>query len=278
LAPGEDIVNKLTKQKLHTALDLMNYKFQFQFSANRLTTLVLGLLVCANSAFAARVVAATPVTPATPVTQNGVVTVGIPSGLPGYRILPGGEMDVLDARKKEVTSCIEGRMHTKFKWVDFPTKRLLQKLANAEVDVVYPMGFTAERASQFLQSTWAWQNPDVFVSLKPVDTSDLSLTLGSKLGSPQETDYVPDGYASVQSVYEYGDLPRMLSSKTVEAVIVPKSVFLAMSSTWPEGVLTSPGKPRGVGFYLNKRDPKGLLNALNESIGKCRHQGTPSQN
>jgi ABC-type amino acid transport substrate-binding protein len=151
-------------------------------------------------------------------------------------------------------------------------------LTHAEVDVIYPMGFNAERASQFLQSAWTWQNPDVFVSLKPIDTSDLALAIGSKLGSPQDNDYVPDGYSSVQSTYEYSDLPRLLSSKAVDAVIVPKSVYLAMAATWPNGVQTSPGKPRGIGFYLNKRDPKGLLKVLNESIGKCRIQATPQKN
>lgn len=207
-----------------------------------------------------------------------IVTVGIPTGLPGYRLLPGGEMEILDARKKEATGCIEERIHAKFKWVDFPTKRLLQKLANAEVDLIYPMGFNALRASQYLQSAWTWQNPDVFVSLKSVDPSDLALAVGAKLGSPQETDYLADGYSSVQTAYEYGDLPRMLNSRTVDAVVVPKSVYLEMAPTWPAGVQTSPGKARGIGFYLNKKDPKGLLKLLNDSIVKCRIQAPPAHN
>lgn len=187
-------------------------------------------------------------------------------------------MEILDARKKEITSCIEERLHYKFKWVDYPTKRLLQKLENAEVDFVYPMGFNAVRAAQFLQSAWTWQNPDVFVSLKPIDPSDLELTLGSKLGSPQEADYLADGYSGVRSAYEYSDLPRMLSLKTVDAVVVPKSVYVEMVSAWPAGVQTSPGKPRGIGFYLNKKDPKGLFQLLNEGIAKCRIQATAQNN
>lgn len=185
---------------------------------------------------------------------------------------------MLDARKKEITNCIEERLHSKFRWVDFPTKRLLLKLSRAEIDVIYPMGFSADRAAQFLQSAWTWQNPDVFVSLKPIDPSDLALAIVSKLGSPQETDYVLDGYSSVQTTYEYEDMPRMLSSKVVDAVIVPKSVYLAMGSKWPNGVQTSPGRPRGIGFYLNKKDQKGLLKVLNESIGKCRMQASSQQN
>jgi len=202
--------------------------------------------------------------------DKGRLVVGIPAGLPGYELLAGGELRISDAFKQQFTECVAKELRVAFEWQALPTKRVIQTLIANEVDLIYPMGFTEERASQMAQSAPAWQNPDVWVSLDAIDTTDKSLRVAARMGSPQHTDYVADGYANLVPVYAYEDLSKMLGRKTVDAAIVPRSVYLEQRKIWPEGARTTPGKPRSSGFYLNLGDPKRLLTRVNSSIGRCQ--------
>jgi ABC-type amino acid transport substrate-binding protein len=94
--------------------------------------------------------------------------------------------------------------------------------------------------------------------------------LGVKHGSPQHTDNLKLGYADVQAVYEYKDLPRLLATNAVDAVVVPKSVYSELVPQLPPKVVVAVSKPRAIGFYLAKNATGTLLNALNENIVKCR--------
>jgi ABC-type amino acid transport substrate-binding protein len=195
--------------------------------------------------------------------------VGIPSGLPGYEIANNNKLNINDPFKRNVTDCIETRLKSTFVWMAYPTKRVIQMLQMGDIDMVFPMGFTEERASALLQSNLTWQNPDVFVSLRPIEHGDKGLRLAARLGSPQHTDYISDGYASVVGAYSYEDLPKMLAKGTVDAVVVPRSVYAEQRDTWPAKTLTLAGRQRSSGFYLQKNDPKKLLKHLNESITYC---------
>jgi ABC-type amino acid transport substrate-binding protein len=61
----------------------------------------------------------------------------------------------------------------------------------------------------------------------------------------------------------------MLAKGTVDAVIVPRSVYAKQRGIWPAKTLTLAGRQRSSGFYLQKNDPKNLLKHLNESIAYC---------
>lgn len=197
------------------------------------------------------------------------VTVGIPEGLPGYMALPDGGMRMADAYKQAITTCVERRLNVQFKWQTMPTNRVLRLLANAELDLIYPMGFTEERAAALLESRATWENPDVWLSWGPVSQSNKEVHIASRMGSPQHAEYASQGYTHLTPTYSYDDLPRLLGKHAVDVVIVPRSVYLEKKSSWPEGIQVMTGKARNSGFYLNKADPKGLLGALNTSIDRC---------
>ncbi len=195
--------------------------------------------------------------------------VGVPSGLPGYEALEGNKLRINDHYKRGVTECIANRLGVTFVWMAYPTRRIIQMLQANEIDMVYPMGFTEERAATMLQSSLTWQNPDVVVSSRPVDLSDKKTRLAARLGSPQHTDYAADGYFNMTAAYAYEDLGKLLARGAVDAVIVPRSVYSEQKAMWPPRIVMAPGKPRSSGFYLNKDDPKGLHKHLNESIARC---------
>lgn len=202
--------------------------------------------------------------------SNTQILVGIPSGLPGYEALDGNKLRINDPYKRGVTDCIANRLGATFIWMAYPTRRIMQMLQVNEVDMAYPMGFTAERAAAMLQSNLTWQNPDVLVSSQAIDWGDKNLRLAARLGSPQHTDYVADGYLNMTPAYAYEDLGKLLARGTVDAVIVPRSVFDEQKANWPPKIVVAAGKPRSSGFYLNKNDPKGLLKPLNDSIARCK--------
>ena len=196
--------------------------------------------------------------------------VGIPSGLPGYEAMDGNQLKISDPYKRGMTECISARLNATFVWIANPTKRIIQSLHANELDLIYPMGFTEERADALLQSEATWQNPDALVSLHLIDMGNKSIHLAARLGSPQQTDYVSDGYQNMTAAYAYEDLARLLARRAVDAVIVPRSVYNEQRTLWPAGAVLTLAKPRRSGFYLNRSDPKRLLKPLNDSIAQCR--------
>lgn len=198
------------------------------------------------------------------------LVVGTPAGLPGYDLMPSGELNMSDPFKQRFTDCVSKGLNAKFEWKALPTKRGIQMLIANELDLIYPMGFTDERASQMLQSRPAWKNPDYLVSLRPVNMADKQLRIAARLGAPQQTDYASDGYENITAVYAYEDLARLLVRDSVDVVIVPKSVYLEQKSSWPAGVIAVTGKDRNSGFYVSKSDPRMLIARLNVKIEQCQ--------
>lgn len=198
------------------------------------------------------------------------LVVGIPDGMPGYERLPNGGLAMSDPFKQRLTDCVAKELNVRFEWKASPTKRVMQWLMSNEVDLIYPMGLTKERAAQMLQSKPVWENPDFVVSLRPVDLANKQLRLAARLGSPQQTDYASDGYVQLTGAYTYEELPRLLALQAADAVIVPKSVYLEMKEQWPAGVRAMAGRKRSTGFYVNASDPKRLLARLNAAIGRCK--------
>lgn len=196
--------------------------------------------------------------------------IGFPEGLPGYELSSSGDFVVKTPYKKALTQCVLENLQRPVVWSTYPTNRILSMLQNNDLDLIYPMGFTDERASKMLQSEHVWENWDYFLSLKPVDPTDKSLRIGARHGSPQHTDYQVKGYERITPSYSYEDLIHALNRGLVDVVIVPQSVFEQQRADWPANVRSAKGQQRNTGFYLNQADPQRLLAPLNRAIQRCR--------
>lgn len=198
--------------------------------------------------------------------------VGVPEGMPGYS-LRDGQLQIESESKRRLTFCVEKALGVRFQWQALPARRVVQGLVDGQLDLGYPMGFNDERSARMQPSEPAWENPDVWVSLKPIDPKDKRLRLAARLGSPQDDDHRKSGYARMTGVYTYEEMARMLKQDMVDAVILPKSLHEDMQALWPPGYRTTVGQARNSGFYLPKADPRQLLAPLNRAIGRCRATG-----
>lgn len=196
--------------------------------------------------------------------------IGFPEGLPGYELMPSGEMQFAVPSKKKITECIEKGLNARFIWEAYPTKRVMQMLIENKVDLAFPMGFTEERAAKMLQTPFAWENADYFLSMRPVDIHDKNLRIAARLGSPQHTDYAAEGYTRVTATYTYEELIRALTTNMTDVVIIPQSVYEDQKNDWPAATIITVGRARNTGAYLNKDDPAGLRESLNKNIVQCR--------
>lgn len=199
-----------------------------------------------------------------------VLRAGIPEGLPGYALSAQGELLIESPAKRRTFECIQQGLNVRWEWQALPTRRLLQMVADGRLDLAFPMGFTPERASRLRQSAVAWDNPDVWLSLRPIDPQDRRLRIGARLGSPQEVDHQSEGYARVVGTASYGELARMLQLGMIDAVVVPRSFYVEQGALWPQGVVATPGRARSSGFYLAPLDPKRLAGPLDRAIEACR--------
>lgn len=211
-----------------------------------------------------------PVGAAPGVAPERLLQAGTPEGLPGYSLQPDGRLLIESDAKRRIFQCVETQLGARFIWHSLPTKRLLQWLMEGRLDIAFPMGFTAERASMLRQSAPAWENPDVWLSLRPLRADDKQLRLAARLGSPQQAELAAEGYARMVGYYSYEELARALAQNRTDAVVVPQSVYQDQLGLWPSGLLVTPGRARSSGFYLPPSDPKGLAAALDRAIERCR--------
>lgn len=206
--------------------------------------------------------------PLTAATAPLQLRIGTPEGLPGYSLV-GGQLQIEAVPKRRLFQCVEKTLEAQISWEAYPTRRLVQMVVEGKLDMAFPMGFTEERAAQMLESQPAWDNPDLWLSLRPVSAQDKSLRLAARLGSPQQLDHAA-GYARMVSTYTYEELGRTLSMGMADVAIVPQSVYEETKAIWPPGTLATPGRPRSSGFYLNLADPRKLAPPLNQAIERCR--------
>ena len=204
----------------------------------------------------------------TPLNDGIKLKVGVPSDLPGYEVMADGTLKISSPLRQGITDCVEKAMSAKITWIGAPTLRILSQLSSAELDMVYPLGFTGERGARLLPSKPTWESSDVLVSLQPISLKSRNLSFTARLGSPQHTEYLGDFSTFIPS-YSYGNLPKLLERKVVDVAILNRNTYQDMKSLWPQGHITTAGKSRYTGFYLNKADPRHLLEALNAGIAKC---------
>jgi hypothetical protein len=200
---------------------------------------------------------------------QSLLRVGTPTGLPGFALMPDGRLRSTDPYRQRLTDCIERKMNVKFEWVALPTKRALGMLVSNELDLTYPMGFSKERSATLLASLATWENPDYLVSMHPIDMNNKAIRAAARIGSPQHTDYIDDGFVNFTPTYTYEELGKLLARDAIDVAIVNKSIYFDMKNDWTVGHLATEGRLRSSGFYLNKDDPKHLRKILNASITKC---------
>jgi ABC-type amino acid transport substrate-binding protein len=207
--------------------------------------------------------------------EGATLRVGMPDGLLGFDVPAGGAIVIDDPMKRRVLACIERKLNVPWVWHVWPTRRVLQGLRTGALDVAFPMGFTPERERDWQPSLPLWDNPDVWLSLKPINVHDRRLRLAARLGSPQHVEYAADGYRHVAGYPTYTELAKTIALGVADAAVVPRSLYDQHRGLWPEGTLATPGRARSSGFYVARGDPRGLLPSLNRAIEACREPTRP---
>jgi len=194
---------------------------------------------------------------------------GLPEGLPGYMVGRDGHIRISDPVKQSQLRCIEKRANIQLDWKVFPAPRLINMLVSNSLDIAFPMGFSDERSEKMMHSIPTWQNPDYLISMNGANMEDKNIHIAARTGSPQHTDYAAHGYTKITPSYTYNELPKVLAVGMADVIIVPKSVYLEFKDQWPPAFTAVQGKDRASGFYINKNDPRNIINTLNAAIGKC---------
>lgn len=207
----------------------------------------------------------------TPLPANAQILRGsIPDTLPGA-IVSSGEL-VLPGASGLVLPCITKALGIRIHWSSVPTVRGLKMLQDGELDLMYPMGFNAERDGVLQPSEPIFRSRDVWVyrGLRPRIEDKENVTVAAKSGSPQSDHLVREGYRHITFVTSYESLARMLESGRVQLIAAPGEGWdrLAPTLTWSaqsETYLT-----RDVGFYVSKTADPQWLKRLNHAILSCK--------
>jgi len=204
-----------------------------------------------------------------------VLSVGLPEGLPGYDLLGNGEIKIHDEAKRRMTECIQHQLHVRFKWSAYPTKRAIEMLKDGKLDLLYPMGFSADRHATMAHSQATWDNSDILVSTHPIDVSDPQLHLAARLGSPQQVDESASRPGRMSASYRYADLVKLLNTGMVDAVVIPRSIYEEMKNQWPAHAIVSKGRDRRTGFYVSPALAGNWLRTLDAGISTCENGHGP---
>jgi hypothetical protein len=159
--------------------------------------------------------------------------------------------------KRRLFQCVEKALDARFVWEALPTRRVVQGVVDGQLDLAFPMGFNEERAARMLQSLPTWDNPDLWLSLRPVSprTPPCAWRPGSARRSSADH---ASGFARMVGAYTYEELAKTLAMGMVDAVIVPQSVYEEMKALWPPGVVVHPGALAQLGLLPECRRPPAL--------------------
>lgn len=199
-----------------------------------------------------------------------VLRAGVPETLPGAE-LENGNLK-LPGASGSVLPCIAKAFGVPLRWGSYPTLRLFKMIEHGELDLLYPMGFNAERDLSFQRSEIVLQSRDVWVfkDVRPRLEDKAQLLVAAKLGSPQADYLAGQGYQHVSLVPSYESLPRMLEAGRVQAIAVPGEGWdrVAQTLTWKASTETY--LTREVGFYFSKAADPNWVARLNQAIKSCR--------
>ena len=199
-----------------------------------------------------------------------VVRAGIPEGLPGFYVTPDARLLVSDLIQKRVTACVESKLNRRIVWSAVPTARLLSLVVANELDLAYPMQFRSERTAVMQPSEYTWRAEIYQLAHKKVDMTDKAIRVGVRLNSPEYADMKEAGYTNIATPSDYASLNRMLNADLIDLALVPNTAYQELSGGWSKNLTVTVRNGRGAGFYLNKSDPKNLLDVVNKAVTGCR--------
>lgn len=203
---------------------------------------------------------------------------GIVQSFPGIAVVDGSIQPEADYGHAEIISCIETGLNARIQWQSLPTDRLLKLTRENQLDLIYPMGYTAERDSYLQASVWLTKDDDYFVyKANKLQTPSLleeqikGRTIGVKRGSPQ-LDYLQNnGYKHVHQVYDYQQLLPLLKMERVEILAVPQTLAEQLQADAKKDNLQLYNYfTRDAGFYLAPEFASAKLSKINDAVIQCR--------
>lgn len=195
---------------------------------------------------------------------------GVPEKLPGITFENGTLAD--NSRDGRILKCVTQATDLNLVWVNYPTARLLKMAAAGDLDMVYPMGFNAERDQSLLRSAYTLKARDfwVFQGSRPNLEDKNTILVAAKLASPQQDFLQQNQYKNISLPNSYESLFKMVETGRIAAIAVPEPVFMDMKPrlTWVPMVETY--VERDVGFYFSKTLTPEVVERLNRAIPGCR--------
>ncbi len=196
---------------------------------------------------------------------------GIPATLPNLHVneqhqVVGSLIDV------QFLQCFYQALKQSVSWESYPTARLIQRIKNNKLDIIFPMGFTPERQAQLIQSVAVQGISDYWVyTHDQPNLGDKSLTVGVKLGSPQASYVQSQDYEDVVFHNNYAGLLSMLLAGRVQMIALPDIVYNALVSRYLDNPFNfSAYIKRGYGFYMKPSTDPAQVERINQAAIACR--------
>ncbi len=198
------------------------------------------------------------------------LTGGFPETLSGLGVTGEGRL-VGDSRFIEFLSCFLDKSALNISWQAYPTSRVMRLVERGDMDISYPMGFDAERAAVSIQSLRVGVAHIylVYVGAPPV-LDDKLLTVGTKRGTAQASDFAARGFKSIHQNNDYFSLFKMLINGRLDMIAVPRIVYEYYAEKNDDKLNFQTYKTYDYGFYLEPNMDQGLVNLINNSITACR--------
>lgn len=196
---------------------------------------------------------------------------GIPATLPTLQVNEQGQ---LIGRHGDVAfvTCVTNKLQQTIHWRSYPTARLIEEVKNNKLDIIFPMGFTAQRREHLIQSQPIEVIEDYWVYKNSLpDISNKALFIGVKLGSPQESYMQQQGYENLLKHNDYSGLYKMLLAKRVQVVALPDMAYKGLVEQFGEGLTQHTAfLQRGYGFYLSPKSSPEIIHNVNQATVFCR--------
>jgi hypothetical protein len=207
---------------------------------------------------------------------------GVVQSFPGISVIDGKIQPEPFYGHAEIISCIESALDATIVWQSLPTDRLLKLTRENHLDLIYPMGYTAERDNYLQASVWLTKDDDYFVFKTTVMQPDMlrqeqgkSKFVGVKRGSPQLHYLQSNGYLHIHQVYDYQQLLPLLKMDRVEMLAVPQPLAEQLQAEMQADPTTADLQlynyyTRDAGFYLSSDFAAANLNQMNTAVAECR--------
>ena len=207
---------------------------------------------------------------------------GVVQSFPGITVVDGKIQPEAIYGHAEIISCMETELQMHIEWQTLPTDRLLKLTRENQLDLIYPMGFTAERDSYLHASIWLTKDDDYFVfkagELKSDHLKDGQVknrTIGVKRGSPQLHYLQSNDYQHVHEVYDYQQLLPLLKMDRVDMLAVPQPLAEQLQremqvNAQEHNLQLFNYFTRDAGFYLAPAFANSHLQQVNNAVIHCR--------